>query len=350
MPEESDRTHHESAAATGSSADAPEDLTSAQAAEDNTASDPPLAVPADNDGSEPPTQYFPFKNSVELWTIVGQNQFVNENDYGGIKDAAEKIKLKDYDENRLIALLIANGLSKHKPALFFPYGLVEDSESKWKRFGSRLFNWSLRFVREHWIDFVVPFALLVLLGWMGLRLGDFALKEWERTGMKRQVTITTERGLPAFHKVTEKDVAIVEKTVTPGSFSSVDEIIGKYVISDIPRETVITGNHILTDSAHQFDAGEYYRLHIQIKPENFDSSIKAPAIVTMLLAGKDAKPESSVLIKNVVLIHSAKREKTHTLTLALTENQLQSVKGLINNAEIFVLPKSVAVPASSTTK
>jgi hypothetical protein len=62
---------------------------------------------------------------------------------------------------------------------------------------------------------------------------------------------------------------------------------------------------------------------ISTKIENVDANIKPPKCIAILLAAKNSAPDSSILVKDVVLIASEKTNEAFTLTLAVTETQLE---------------------------
>lgn len=239
----------------------------------------------------------------DLWACISRNV-----DQGIARVATETRMSRDV----LFAFLITDALYEPK------------RRSDWLR-GRAQRLWGTR--GNLWPDLLLltlPFLILVL----GLR------GQYLNQSVVQRVAVNSGVTLPAFaaidiNKLTTR--AVIDER---GSFASVNDLKLRYPLRDLAPGEVLKDEHLVPSGLSGRIAGRRL-LSLPIKNSHSAESVQPMDQVRLILAPRD-KEISGVAIDDVIFLSRKKEGKTTFVLVAIPENKLTQIEGLLGTCDIFV--------------
>lgn len=184
-------------------------------------------------------------------------------------------------------------------------------------------------------------ALLVLavllLAYRGLTAGE---------SIAPQVKVKAGSKLTAFRAIEPANLTLGTGGRAQGTFSSVEEVVGRYPSETVAGGTPVTEKRLLPKELSGV-LGSRHLLTLAVKHGTVGQSIKMPANVWLLFPPPDEKIPKALLVKDVLLLTVRQDGEHVTATVALTESGLAEMRDYAGRTEILVI-QPAAQPAAES--
>ncbi|MDX6403219.1 MAG: hypothetical protein QOH70_674 [Blastocatellia bacterium] len=254
----------------------------------------------------------PKAETSDLWLEVGRDF-----DHG-ISETAKKLETT---KERLLALLIAESFNDSGTPLF-PVTAHDGSFATSARFRG--------LVTRHWPDMLILVVLPLLV--FGLAIRGLWLVRQKRIP---QLIARAPGGVPAFHFIKPDDLKLEERPEELHAVTSLDKAVGHYSLETIVPGAVLHENQIISDERTLSELKGRSILRLTTKTTSYKEAMTSVTHVTLMFSGGQSSQDST-LVKDVILLGVDKRE-SNVLILAVTDDQLQSMRGFVGRLDVFVL-------------
>lgn len=240
----------------------------------------------------------------QLWARVGANY------KDGLDQLDQQVGIK---QERLIELLSKQGLLETDP-----------SDTAW--------------IRRHafglyWIGGVVVLALLLL----GIRI---ALTEAIAQAYPPVVPVVAvgSHSLPAFHVITAKDVDIKLVPQVTGSFTTTNDVVGRYTLQALKPGMVLIGGHVTAACSGQIGGSPTERLSLPVNPATLRSVVPG-SCVSLLLSPRQpgALGIGTIELSGVPVLAVDEHKEAVIMTIAVTGQGRDIIAPWLATSELFVL-------------
>ena len=258
------------------------------------------------------------KTIDDLWDCVGVNFDT------GIAKVSEEAPV---DSELLFALLIADavGDSRHR---------AEGEPFRFKSIPKRLW---LRLKRawhapgRKWLETFLAVATLLLAAF-AFRAG------YVNPGTAEQVVVKSPSGLMPFQGVRPDGVALKRVPREPGSFTSTQQVAGRYPLRPIPADTTLREDQFMNPELTAAMKGRKL-LSLPVNARALDPTTEIPARVRLLLSPRAAgeKEAQPVFLGDVILLSVKKEGDTASIEVALTDDSLKEVGAVLAESEVYLL-------------
>jgi hypothetical protein len=242
----------------------------------------------------------PESHHTKLWAYIGQ-------DFDkGIDNLAEETSI---DKTQIIEFFADQGIREIKAG------------NSW--------------LRNLWFDiFVVLLLGSLLLGvlfWLSIFLGT----------NNKQVVVKVSTGLPALHIIGESDIELVSQSQKPQSFSTQEDVIGRYTLEAIPFGAVLSVDQLSDVQLAQVEPGDLAnRLIVSLSVATHTLNLAEPGYRTSLLfiprdpAQTDASPH---YLEDVIVLTAAQDDETASITIAVKEEDFDVFSQQLSVSDVFVM-------------
>jgi hypothetical protein len=269
---------------------------------------------AEGERAESSATETPQAATSDLWSEVGR-------DFDqGISETATKFQIS---KERLLALLIAECFNESGTPLFSD-SIQRGAVSSLGRFKG--------LVIRHWPD-------LLLLGVLPLIVTGLAIRGVRLARQKSapQVVVHLSGGVPAFHLIKSNEVTLEERPKELQAVTSLDRAVGHYSLVNIAPGSVLHENQIVSDeqTIHELEGRSIIR--IPTKAAAFNEEVTSVAHVRLMFSGGQSSREDTRLVEDVILLGIYKQGESNVLVLAVTKDQIESMRGILGRLDVFVL-------------
>lgn len=232
------------------------------------------------------------------------------------------------------AIVEKTGIGKARLAAW----LVEDAldEAKYlsmaqDKVSSRVIRGALASLGRHWLDISVAVGI-VLLGFLAYRAAS------AQQAYSIRVVVTKSGGLPAFQAVTRDDVSMQKGKVSAGTFTKLEDVLGRFSTEPISQGTVVRAECLRSDPGLLAELSRRLVLQITIKSSLPSPDSKIPHRVWLLAAPRlDAKVTQPQVLKDVFLLAVVRDGDSTRASIAVLPDQLMQLGALIGSADVFVV-------------
>lgn len=171
---------------------------------------------------------------------------------------------------------------------------------------------------------------------IGLPLLIIGLAVWSWTNLTNQranqVIVSRVGGLKTYQKVSAGDLADLNGPEDPKAVP----FIGRYVLTDIPNDTVLSEKNLLSADLSAMMSGRVL-FSLPAKSEYIDSAIRANSKIGIMLAKSEGAPEAAIIIHDIILVGLEKKGESAILVMGLNADQLALIKNAPPTPNIFVI-------------
>lgn len=185
-------------------------------------------------------------------------------------------------------------------------------------------------LKDNWLVAAICW-LIALLVWLALCMP-------EPSG-----TVVNVRQLPALHLIEEGDVERREGGAEPGSFTEIQEVLGRYTVQAIPPETALRGGQVTRFRASEIDPGMMDGRRIVSIPIAVEAPDRADLgdWVSLLFAPRDdAPPEASskaFLLKDAIVLATNRGDEGMHIVVAVKETDLETLGHFVSRSDVFIV-------------
>jgi len=151
-----------------------------------------------------------------------------------------------------------------------------------------------------------------------------------------RVAVKAGSKLTPFHAIDPADLTLEEVIPGKGTFSSKDEIAGRYPSELVPGGKTVNENQLLRKELSGELAGRHL-LVLPVRQATAGQAIETPATVWILLPSPEEKISPAALVKDVLLLAVRQDGERVTATIAVTEDGLAEMKDYMGRTEAIVI-------------
>lgn len=176
--------------------------------------------------------------------------------------------------------------------------------------------------------------VVLLLAYRGLTAGE---------SIAPQVKVKAGSKLTAFRVIDPAYLTLGAGGRGQGTFSSLEEVVGRYPSETIAEGTPVTEKLLLPKELSSV-VGSRHLLTLAVKQGTIGQSIKMPTDVWLLFPPPAEKIPTALLVKDVLLLAVRQDGERVTATVALTESGLVEMRDYAGRTEAVVIQP--ALPAT----
>jgi hypothetical protein len=161
-----------------------------------------------------------------------------------------------------------------------------------------------------------------------------------------RVAVKAGSKLTPFHAIDPADLTLEEVIPGKGTFSSTEEVAGRYPSELVPGGKTVTESQLLRKELSGELAGRHL-LILPVKRATAGQAIETPATVWILLPSPEEKISSAALVKDVLLLAVKQDGERVTATIAVTEDGLAKMKDYMGRTEAIVIQPAAQASVES---
>jgi|SRR5579872_2277124 len=175
----------------------------------------------------------------------------------------------------------------------------------------------------HWPDFVMILALVVFIG----------LAIWQHVAFApvTQMAIATPGGLAAFHVLSDADLVEHKGPPESGVPTSKDAVRGRYLLQYLKQGSVLHDTQVSTSSGWDARLKDLIILDLPVRLGQTE-----PPRETSVMLVVSPHAEGAAWSGAVILLAIRRSGNSAWASVALTKEQLDSVKGLLGESDIYL--------------
>jgi hypothetical protein len=151
-----------------------------------------------------------------------------------------------------------------------------------------------------------------------------------------RLTVKVGSKLTPYRKIDPNDLSLEKAMPSKGTFSSVDQVAGRYPSEVVTGGKPVTEAQLLSKELSD-EIGKRYILALPAEQGTAGREIKTPAAVWLLLPSPDEKAPAAVLVKDVLLLAVRRDGERVTATIAVTEQGLNEIKNCVGRTKAIVI-------------
>lgn len=157
-----------------------------------------------------------------------------------------------------------------------------------------------------------------------------------RESIAPQVEVKAGSKLTAFRAIEKADLTVKKGGKGEGTFSTVDEVAGRYPFETVAGETPVTEKLLLPKDLSCVLRSRHL-LSLTVKQGTVGQTIKTPARVWLFFPSPGEKNPTALFVKDVLLLAVRQDGERVTATVALTESGLSEMKDYAGRTEAIVI-------------
>lgn len=278
-----------------------------------------------------------FQSNRQFWQEFGGDLDKPDEYDNGVEKFAnftEDGNKKSLDRNSLIAGLIIESFNDSDIPIV--HGLTEGRVSRFLKYCYYQIKRFTNFLWLHLFDFLVILLIAFLV------IGSVLLFVHIANSFKSsQVVVKNQNGLSSFYKINENDLTVENRLSSENTLEDPKALNGRYILKSIKDGEPLTESHLIPNQFTPFMDGRKI-LSIPIRNEELNSRVKPVKMIGLLfkkLFISNDPSKDSLLVEDVLLLEQEKNKDVTNLTIAITANQLDLIKNITGNAEIFIVEK-----------
>lgn len=154
-----------------------------------------------------------------------------------------------------------------------------------------------------------------------------------------QVVVAVSDGLPAFHRIVAADLTRELKPRVTGSYSTVDELEGRYTLRAVPAGARVLANDVSTGRIEPDALTGRAIVSVPVQRAAVPSSLALPARVTLLFASPSTseQPALEPLIDDALVLAVTSEGDPAAVTVAVAISDLGTLQQWLGAAEVFIV-------------
>jgi SAF domain-containing protein len=238
----------------------------------------------------------------DLWARVG----------AGFNDKGELRADIPIEKDRLIILLAAQGVRE-----------ADQAGTPWPR--------------RHWLDLALILSLVILILLIARAASAFVGAP-RPLGLYDAVVVSKDKALAPFHVIGPDEVTQQSMPHAPGTFSTKDDVVGRYTLQAIPANTTLRTSQLSAARLSQADLADRAIISTSIKTGAISPAIVPGARVALVLSPRQPteKGTSPLVVQDTILLAIDKQGDTTSITVAVKASELAQVAPLLGSSEVFV--------------
>jgi hypothetical protein len=186
-------------------------------------------------------------------------------------------------------------------------------------------NW-----KKYWPDALA--AALVLLASTGVVMRARAIGK----GDVQYVAARQGISLPVFHQLGDNDLEMTSTPSSKGSFTSIEQVRGRYTLSAIPSGELLLATQLLSADLSAKMKGRQI-LSVALKPTAYSATLAPPSEAVMILSPRalDAKIAEPMPF-NVIVLNIDTIGELKSATVALSQDKFAIAGPLLASHEVFL--------------
>jgi hypothetical protein len=155
-------------------------------------------------------------------------------------------------------------------------------------------------------------------------------------GKSNQAVITAAAGIPKYHVITDKDVALQNVKTIDGSLGDLLKVLGHYAVEPIPQGATVRSNELSSRTILASTLQGRQVLVLPIRGPHFKAS-ELPVLVSLYISPKTTEGKQALkfaVIRSAYILSSGVGDPGWAAT-ALTAEDANTISALLGNADIY---------------
>ena len=184
--------------------------------------------------------------------------------------------------------------------------------------------------KRHWPDALAASLIVLLVIGVVVRVAQID------KGAVQYVAAKQGTSLPVFHQVSDEDVEMKSAPGAKGSFTRLEQVLGRYTLVAVPANALLHANQLLSPQLSK-KMQDHRTITVPLKPTASRPTLAAPAEAVMILSPRDPNLKSAEpVIFDVIVLHIATAGESQSATIALPQDKLAIVAPLLATHEVFL--------------
>jgi hypothetical protein len=152
----------------------------------------------------------------------------------------------------------------------------------------------------------------------------------------KQIVVVRKKGIPAYHQIVPEDINISQPFRGFVNIGEQEPFVGRYVLTPIPENSIVSEKDLLNVRLNE-EMGNRVIILLPIKAENIGSLTMPDSKIGLIFSGTREISGKAIIIKEIILLGTEKKDTGITLAVAMTMEQLQAIQNVLAVSNVYVI-------------